>query len=323
MPKITTKQATTGYHKKTAEEMERHRLSKLNKKLPPLTSDIADSGRTEERTRQSGLNEKADSKRYDNATGKNRATNRRRFASKTGMGTINGGKTGTNAYLGGKPSSSSNSGSRQGTSTNSSASSGIQKRISAKPKVIDVEHMETQPQSKPRKRGSTKPKLAEKSAADGDGNESVNNDYKAAGSSLTNPQWTNIVKRVHIHKPKIRTRLLKRKEIAKRKKSDYVIENTWIPREPTNSPNSQTLSKRSKTKNGRARESRKTKDATNKTSTQIQQNEKVDIAALSSKMSSPPETEVQNVGSEPAEEKMIPQRTSSKGSCVAFLFQIM
>ena len=58
-----------------------------------------------------------------------------------------------------------------------------------------------------------------------------------AQQHTTKPQWTNIVKKVQIHKHqtiKNKNKNLKKKDsFFKKPKSDFVIENTWIPRDPT------------------------------------------------------------------------------------------
>lgn len=80
--------------------------------------------------------------------------------------------------------------------------------------------------------------------------------------NTTKPQWTNIVRKVQIHKHQtIKSRnkngLKKKDSFFKKQKSEFVIENTWIPRDnqtigSSSASSTQKLNKKSKKKTSKA-----------------------------------------------------------------------
>lgn len=264
MPKVATKQNVHGVKKKANDGTDNnkpprvkktnegteinYRLPRVNRSLPPLPSQIPKlntqgemhGGRQPSNKVQNGQNGSIDNsgKKPENYYVRTRGTNKRR--------------------------------SKQGGSLNPAAS--IQKKGSTKPKLVDGDLIDFQPKTKPKKKGLAKPKLLDKhlQEADVSGGEVTFRDSNS-GETVSSPQWTNIAKKVQIHKPtKSKARLQRRKDANKRKKTEYVIENTWIPRDPGDSSIQQKVHKKSKATNNKIKESRKaTKEGTSNISVDI------------------------------------------------------
>lgn len=242
MPKIAQGQ-TVGVKKNVGDGAEYYKISKPNRKLPPLASNIPETSKSgkplsvdkERLVKNSSeddtptVMDAAISNKQDNKPTK--MSNKRRSVTKQSAGGIN------------------------------SASSSVTKRVSAKPKRADIEVMEPQSKTKPRKKVSVKVKPPDKQQEPSGNEISLVTDHHSKDGSWSNnstnspaaTQWTNIVKRVHIHKlQKTKSKSTRKKDYLKRKRSEYVIENTWLPRDkPRDSPLGQKTKKRQRNINNK------------------------------------------------------------------------
>lgn len=231
MPKAATKQTAHGNKKKSNDGGDAYRLPKASKKLPPLqeTEVYAETQSTGEIGEPILENSSNDS------------------VSITGKKAETGGK--------GKSTSKRRTGLKQGANGNSTSNS--QKRIVGKQKNLGLESGDSQPKPKPRKKVAVKVKPPDKLLNDVETDSTETNSLNAPAS----PQWTNIVKKSQIHKPSLKnkTKLYRKKDLSRRKRSDYVIENTWLPRNPADNINSQKPAKKFKSTKVKTRESQKAK----------------------------------------------------------------